>query len=63
MGSTKKMKTRHLTMMNPMAIDINSNRVKDIIQCNEMVKVACVLKGVVRAIKADQRFFNSITAG
>ncbi len=42
---------------------LNSNRAKDIIQCHEMVKVACVLKGVVRAIKADQRFFNSITAG
>ena len=40
-----------------------SNRAMDIIQCQEMVKVACVLKGVVRGIKADQRFFNSITAG
>ena len=42
---------------------LNSNRAENIIQCHEMVKVACVLKGVVRAIEADQRFFNSITAG
>ena len=36
---------------------------KNIIQCHEMVKVSSIFKGVVRPIKADQRFFKSITAG
>jgi hypothetical protein len=36
---------------------------KNIIQCNKMVKVSCIFKGVVRAVKADQRFFKGITAG
>jgi len=36
---------------------------KDIIQCNKMVKVSCIFKGVIRSVKADQRFFKGITAG
>jgi len=34
---------------------------KNIIQCHKMVKVSCIFKGVVRAVKADQRFFKGIT--
>ena len=51
------------TVPGPVSVESVSTRAKDIIECHEVVKVACVLKGVVRDIKADQRFFNRITTG
>ena len=43
--------------------EIGMEALKDIIQCNKMVKVSCILKGVIRSVKADQGFFKGITAG